>query len=379
MRYRSISSFALATLLTLAVVPATGATVTTVVATPAARSLPVARATSVPLTWNVTRVNSDGSAGATTVLSVMGTFRAGSPAGPVLGTNARSLSQTRAQATVTLIPLRESVLVPAAVVQRAVDLGVGRVYYVRTFDDGTGSATGAVEFRLSGGAGGSFGVERLAVTFEDGSVVDVVEPGTDLRARARVTFSGSGLLRATWEVAEPGGPSSRPLFRPLLLVRRYVSGRQSLVLHSPSLPTGLSGMYRLRLRIIDPEPAFVLPELKYFVRAADPDEVGAMVASGPRSGASLEPDTLFSWVSVPRARAYRLEIFDPDRGDQPVAGVIVDGERSETALSEVTRSRLEPGRYLWQIQAIDGAGRILAQSEPRALFVPSGAPAAGPR
>ncbi|HHN73625.1 MAG TPA: hypothetical protein ENK10_00190, partial [Acidobacteria bacterium] len=83
MRYRSISSFALATLLTLAVVPATGATVTTVVATPAARSLPVARATSVPLTWNVTRVNSDGSAGATTVLSVMGTFRAGSPAGPV--------------------------------------------------------------------------------------------------------------------------------------------------------------------------------------------------------------------------------------------------------------------------------------------------------
>ena len=232
MRHRGFPKrLALAAVLALAAALPMRAAVTTVSSTPAARSVPLARASSVSLVWNVTR-STVGGTGGTTVSSLSGTFRAGSVTGVVLGTVTRSLSQSRPLTPLTVFSFRESLLVPAEVVFRAHELGAERLFYVRTFDDGTGAATGAIELTVTGGAAGSYGVERLALTFEDGSVIDVVEPGTSLRAVARITFSGSGLLRAVWEVADPASLPGEPVFRPLVTVRRYVTARSSPVLRA---------------------------------------------------------------------------------------------------------------------------------------------------
>ncbi|MDQ7007458.1 MAG: hypothetical protein Q9Q40_09510 [Acidobacteriota bacterium] len=362
-------SMLIAALLALGALQPTRAAVTTVTATPASRSVPIARATSVAVVWNVTRVIT-GASGGTTVFSSGGTFRAGSTDGPILGTNARGLSQTKPPAPLTVLSFRESVLVPAQVVFRAHELGAGRLFYLRTFDDGTAAAGGAVELKITGGAGGSFGVERLALTFEGGSVIDVVEPGADLRAEARLTFSGSGLLRAVWEVAEPGDAVENAAFRPLAIVRRYVAGRRSPSLKSPALPVHLGGMYRVRLRLVAPTPGFTPPELRYFVRAAAPFRPAVMAPLGPRAGTTLDKSTRFAWSPVPGTRAYRLQILEPTDSTRAVTGAIVDAERRELVLSEITRAHLAPGeRYVWRVQAIDASGRVIAESPPRELVV----------
>ncbi len=361
---------AIAAELLLAAAQPMRAAITAVATTPTSRTVPLARASSVSLVWNVTRATVGGTGG-TTVSSLSGTFRAGSVTGVVIGTVTRSLSQSRPLAPITSFSFRESLLVPAEVVFRAHELGADRLFYVRTFDDGTGAATGAIELRVTGGAAGSYGVERLALTFENGSVIDVAEPEAELRAVARVTFSGSGLLRAVWEVTDPAGISGDAVLRPLVTVRRYVVARGSIELRSPPLPTHLTGSYRVRLRVTEPVPGFAAPELRYYVQAGTQARVSRLHVPAPAPGAVLHADTRFVWQAVPEALAYRLEIFDEaDRG-RAVTGVVVGGERTEAGLSVVSRGHLRPGRrYVWRVRAIGEGGRILAESEPRELFVP---------
>ncbi|HEB59778.1 MAG TPA: hypothetical protein ENJ01_11180 [Gammaproteobacteria bacterium] len=348
--------------------------ITAVNTTPAARSVPLGRAGSVAFVWNVTRTLSSGAGG--TVSSASGTFRAGSTSGTVLGTVARSLSQTRPGTGVTVFAFRESVLVPSAVIHRAHRLGVDRIFYVRTFDDGVTPGSGAIPLRITGGAGGSFGIARLALSFEDGSVIAVAEPDTPLHATAQITVSGSGLLRAVWEVADSAATAGSPVFRPLGTVRRYVTGRERITLQSPPLPTQLTGLHLVRLRINEPAPDFEIPQLRYFVRAVAAAPPPATLELGaPSPAALLHDETQFSWQAVAAARAYRLEIGVAETGaaNETVltAGVVVGAERAAASLSPMTRSHLQPAsRYRWRVLAIDADGRVIARSDWRELRTP---------
>ncbi|RMF75044.1 MAG: hypothetical protein D6738_04820 [Acidobacteria bacterium] len=360
----------LAMLAALATTATARAAVTAVSPSPAARNVTVSRATSVPLVWTVTRSVAAGGAGAT-VFSSAGTFRAAGPSGPVLGTVTRGLSQTRPVAPLTVFSLRETVLVPAAVVDAAIRLGVASVFYVRTFDDGFGAAAGAVELRITGGAASAFGIERLELAFANGRVIDVVDAGEQVRAVARATFSGSGLLRAAWEIAEPPATSGgAPVFRRLATVRRWVTGSAPVDLASPLLPARLSGLHLVRLRIAAPGAAFAEPELRYVVRAAAPERPAPMRVLSPTAGAVLGPKTRFGWQAVAGAQVYRLELLDAGSDGPRVAGVVLGAGRTWTSLPETTRARLVPGRrYAWRVQAVDGTGRVIGQSEPRTLRV----------
>ncbi len=358
----------------VAAAPPAGAVVFAVSPQPGQRTVALGSPASVSVAWRVERQFSAGGVPAgDTVSSAAGAFHAGSATGPLLGTVPRLLSQTRpVSGALTVFTFREAVTVPARVIHRAHRLGFSQVVYVRTFDDGFGAATGTVTLPVTGSGGAAFSVARVALSFADGSVLQVVEPGAPLAVQARLTVTGSGLLRAVWEVADPASTAGRPVYRVVRTVRRHLTGTGVQALPGPPLPTGARGGYRVRLRITQPRPGFEPPELAYFVSGGRGGALRSLPLVRPAPGVTLGPETRFAWRAVPGAAAYRLDLLDATRqGARPVTGVVVPGERSEAVLSAATRGHLVPGRrYRWRVRAIDGQGRMVAESEIRELRVP---------
>ncbi|HEY8553716.1 MAG TPA: hypothetical protein VIL43_04140 [Burkholderiales bacterium] len=220
-----------------------------------------------------------------------------------------------------------------------------------------------------------------------------------LGAFAEVTFTGTGLLQAQWEIAGPASTAGTPVFRVLSQVRQYLASGDTVTFRSPPLPTNAAGLHFVRLRITDPAPGFQPPEVRYFVleSRAGRDLPGRALALGsPPPRALLVPDSVFSWEPIRGARAYQLEIYDtgepgnlglPDLDNasgEPrpgeiaqalsrpaVTGVYVTGRETRTALAPNVRAHLLPGRrYFWRVLAIGDEGAVIGVSPMRELRTP---------
>ncbi len=288
--------------------------------------------------------------------------------------------------------VRETIRIPAAWLLWARRNGYTELHYVRYFDDGSGNK-GCNVFRIVLAAGGSFGgkgfgLSYVRMRFDDGSVARVVEQGAELRVRAEVRYRGHGLLRAVWEVADPARTrSGKVLYTPIATVHRYLTGTGRAVLEGPVLPTTLTGLHLVRLRLIEPEIDAPKLFLRYFVRAraAPPRALAEIVLQSPEPGAALAPDTRFAWSPVEGAAAYRLELYEapapgfagraggamaPEEGARPVAGLLLDGGERSAPLSALAASRLRgPAVYLWRVIAFGRDGRPVAASPYRRLVV----------
>ncbi len=346
---------------------------------PAAIQAAVGRSTSARVTWRIQRNNDPCDA---LVRSAFGVF--GTDADLVLGRVNIALSRrsacTRAGATaagVTVDTFTENVLIPDAVAQRALQMGITHFFYSRTFTDGGASSTAAVAVNVGGGTTGAFGISNVSLRFADESVIGMIDRAAALTATARIGYAGSGQIRAVWEIAGPSTTSGAPQFRILSVVNRFFGIGGEITLRSPTLPSAAAGRYRLRLRITRPAAGFPAPELTYFViekRAAPPPR--PIQTLSPARGTRLGPKTRFSWVPLADAQAYRLEFYPlgPDRQTpvdrKPAGGMLVLGTRHRLLLSLPARARLRPGAYQWRIVAIGDHGRILGASPPVPIYVP---------
>ncbi len=345
---------------------------------PATIQAAVGRSTSARITWHIQR---DGDPCDVIVRSASGVFR--TDAGLVLGRVNIALSRrsvcARASvaARVTVDTFTENVLIPDAVTQRALQLGITSFFYSRAFTDGAGSSTAAVTVTLGGGTTGAFGISNVSLRFADESVIGMIDRNAALTATARIGYAGSGQIRAVWEIAGPSTASGVPQFRILSVVNRFFGIGGEITLRSPTLPSATAGRYWLRLRITRPATAFPAPELTYFViekRAAPPPR--PIETLSPARGARLGPKTRFSWAPLADARAYRLEFYPlgPDRqtpvGRKPAGGMLVLGTHHRLLLSLPARARLRPGAYQWRIVAIGDHGRIVGASPPVPIYVP---------
>ncbi len=287
--------------------------------------------------------------------------------------------------------VRETIQVPASWLVWARKNGYRTLHYIRFFDDGTQTNCYVLKITLAGGGGFSareFGLSYVRMRFDDDSIARVVEQGAELRVRAEVRYRGHGLLRAVWEVADPARTrSGKVLYTPIATVHRYLTGTGRTVLEGPALPTTLTGLHLVRLRLI--EPAIDAPRLflRYFVRArtAPPAALASIALRAPEPGAALGPETRFAWTPVEGAAAYRLEVYEapvpgfagraggatkPEEGARPVAGLLLDGAERSAALSALAASRLRgPAVYLWRVIAFGRDGRPVAASPYRRLVV----------
>ena len=366
-------------------------------AAPSQTTAAFGRTNSAIVTWQIT--SSSVLDANMTIKGVRGEFL--TPSNAVLGVvnvplPVRSVFLPKGVSVVTAFT--ESVIIPPYVLDSARAQGLTQIFYSRIFSatDVTNSITtsgsGLLTISIGSSSGGILSIGRQALSFDDGEVRRVVGKGARLQAQASLNAQGSGLLRAAWEIAEPPSTLGTPVYRLLQPVQQYFSGSQEVNLRSPLLPTRDGGTYLVRLRIVEPEPAFSSPEIAYAVEESVTTPAEALKVLAPTGVVRVDAQTRFEWQAVRNAKFYRLEIYNQDvltlSGAQHtpraatsglneaapgrlVTGVVLPDTQTHTLLSAATRRHLQSGhRYVWLIQGIDGNGRVIAISAQGELIAP---------
>jgi hypothetical protein len=236
-----------------------------------------------------------------------------------------------------------------------------------------------------------FAVERLDLAFADDTRVKIVTKGESVVAVADITFEGSGLLSAIWEIAEPTTSGRASKFRDLSVVNKSLSATKREKLWSPQLPTDVTGTYAIRFRVSRPEPEKT-QLLRYFVGQGPTQEALEGKTVVPDSIATRSPDTAvsaettFSWDPVPGSVGYQVEIYDESGTEKavvvesgtfgtclvrhpselnrpPLVGLMAPGYQTEATLSQLAGSTLTGGNtYLWRVVALGPRGKVLCES-----------------
>jgi len=274
----------------------------------------------------------------------------------------------------------ETVTITAAQIAAWRSLGVRLVGYRREFQSAGGlPVTGQwlIELRAAGleGAreapGGELQVQRIDLDFNTGARIAVVERNASLGARAAIAYSGTGTLRARWEIAEPAS-QGQLMYRLLALVREPLGGGQVANLSYPALPTQTSGRYSLRFCVEEAgAPGVQCSDTATTVQAIYqvlPGEAAAIIRGVSPDHQDLGASEPFHWPAVGGTTTYQLQIFTPammpDSDPLFVTGLLLPGTVSSAPLTQLTRRKLVSGqRYLWRVTAHDIDGRLIARSE----------------
>ncbi|MGM0632190.1 MAG: hypothetical protein ACQETO_03350 [Pseudomonadota bacterium] len=376
------------------------------------RGVAVGIDTRVMLSWRGEAIVASPTGGR--LVSDQGLFRIGDPRkGETLGSVKSPLFQTiggrrEREKEAIRFTVNETVRVPPEVSRRAADAGATELHFVRQFSMG-GDAT-MIAFQtipLQPSVPGrdisarideeprSTGVrlERISLLFDRASVTETIDMAETLRAEASIRYQGAGLINAVWEVAMPASIQGNPFFVPIARVRDYLAGTREVTLESPVLPSREAGIYRVRLRVL--EPSLDTDELLLTYRVTEQSvqqrqRVPTIDMAPPRQIRSIDENTEFRWQPVQGSDVYRLEFYDqwpdgelPDgRVDDtmtqqagfalsPSTGLMVNGRQSSARLGRAVARRLRPGEsYYWRLVAIDGEGRVLGASRLHSLAIP---------
>lgn len=232
---------------------------------------------------------------------------------------------------------------------------------------------------------------RLELAFEDLSVVSFVDQNTPLKARLRISYLGTGLLRGRWMLAGPTSTVGTPVFATLQAVNQPLTRSQRTDIMSPSLPTHVPGRYYLAFCAdldIDTQARADLPLLDFCPGGLISTTVGfevfpeskratIAIATKPPIG-PVTAATEFLWTPVPGTALYQIQFMASEKpasgntesqgllNDELSAfagGMIVPAKTQSTVLSEGLLTLLRHReRYAWRITAYDDSGRILGAS-----------------
>ncbi len=329
--------------------------------------------------WSLGLIGASGTT--VTINSGSGVFRA--PDGSTLGTVNRSLQTTRILSNgSTTVAINESLTIPQSVIRQAQKKGYGRFSYTRQFTNGQSNGVATATFSITGGgAAGELSIRRVQMEYDDGRITAVIAPQSKLRARAVISYNGTGLLEYSWEVASPPSTQGQPIFVPLISRKQYLLAGDQVVLQTPTLPTGDNGNYLVRLRIEKPVANFRLPVLRYAVNRSGQVRAETRIAPlpviRPAPNAVLAPDTLFAWQPVVAANAYQLEIYTRPvrntnlpgaRQQAPITGILVPAAKTRITVGSLSRTHLLSGStYYWRVVAMSTRGRVIARSNFRRI------------
>jgi hypothetical protein len=285
----------------------------------------------------------------------------------------------------------ESFTIPAAVLSYAQTNNLTTFYYSRDFVAGAEGYTTPefVQINLAFPATNPdaiLNLNRVALRFSDNTSVKVIQPDTHIMAVADISYTGSGLFDAMWEIAEPVSTMGQPVFVPMQPVRQFLVAGGRVYLQTPVLPTQKQGLHILRLRVIQPALNFTAPILQYSVSTqgdiSSLPTLPPVRINAPLDNALLAADTRFEWQPVKSAHAYQLELFLPEQAGlkpdeaaiakrAPASGMMVPAKRNSLTLGELSRNKLRPNTtYYWRVIAIGNSGQILSSSALREIRIP---------
>jgi len=313
--------------------------------------------------------------------------------------------------------------IPPSVARRAYQAAqagaVSSFFYVRRFVDPQGARADEYVFvtcrMTGGGARTPFSLVNVRLAFEtDDPILSIPAGERPPRARARITYNGTGRLRGRWEIVLPSDepPSSEDLLTEATLPaelrgtqRRFTELERfsvflpptgEVVLDAPEpakLPTQLPGLHQLLLRIEAADDkegdsnletagagagvvhsggvaGFPIPPLRYYVGSASSigEAAAGFTALNPLDGAELTArPPVFSWSSVPGASLYRLEIQNQD-GARILEALIRPDAGSYQAPPWLVERLGTPG-LRWRVVAIGAGGRKLASTTTRSARI----------
>jgi hypothetical protein len=374
------------------------ATLTGARATPRQVTISASRDNVVSITWRVS-ATSDHRSG---VSSPVGTI-IDPGSGQVLSTANTSFDAGGAGP----FTFRENLVLDAATVQAWVARGIRRVVLQRTFGDPVGNTVnGSVVLRLTASqlqssrdpAPAELFVTSLRLEFGSGNNAVVIDSDASLQALLTVQYTGAGVLRGRWQLAEPESPDDAPIYRTLALVNTNLATSQRSTLRSPELPTHRSGRYLLRFCVTSqvgddafgdplcPNPALSVLA-SYRVQGSGKESIEVVRGLSP-DRQSVDAGTVFTWQQLAAAHVYQLQVFELGSGDadlpasreqganvEPrfVTGIVLDSASHSTNLSELMRSKLQRGhRYQWRVTAHDETGRMIGRSaEATFIYAPA--------
>ncbi len=333
--------------------------------------------------WQV--VEGQNPIGQATIRSTGGMFVSPS-SDEIFGRTTTSLFQTRTlvgPGNTTFI-FNESIVIPQSVIRNAQRSGFSQFLYMRTFsstpDDS--SLSNFVTFNITAGsAAGELSVRRVQMEFDDGRISSISAPNSKFQARAIISYSGTGLLEYTWEIATPPSTSGQATFFPLISRKQFLLSGDQVTLQSPNLPSIREGSYLLRLRIDKPIARFEMPQLHYAInRSAGSNatrEIISMQTSQPAEGVTLAPETEFVWQKISGAKAYQLEVYaKPVRANNlpgtkqqaPITGVLIPATKTRIKIGSLSRTHLIVGTtYYWRVVALSDKGQVVGRSEFRSI------------
>jgi hypothetical protein len=253
-------------------------------------------------------------------------------------------------------------LAPAAVAE-AQRLGVNTLVLTRTFGLKP-AVTARVTIEIGGSASGPLALSRVALHFDDRTLVRLLRPGESAVAIAEITFSGNGVFSGLWEVATPPSTQGEPVFVPLGAASTNLTAGGIAEVTSPALPSSIAGTYYVRFRVRSPVVPFQSLVLRYGVEQGP--AIPPIVVTSPEAHATLKPDTRFAWQPAAGAIAYRLEFYSADAApdyEPPLSGELLPVERRDSVLSALAQTHLAAGRaYRWRIVALDADGEVVGRS-----------------
>ena len=354
--------------------------------------LPISQAASLNVNWAVN--SDDPTQFQWTVFSDRGRLLAD-------GSEITSINQRLTQVVTApqTVQIAETALVPLGALQAALNRGARVITYERTFRLAGGqSRTASIRILPQGDFSSAFAISRLELSFDDNSLIRIIDRNETLAARLKVNYSGAGLLQGAWQIADGVSTSGQPFFRTLRTVRRSLIPGQQVVLVSPDLPSETSGTVLVRFLVTDPAFNADFPTLRYAVRNSSLSQAGQaprqIAARSPSPGGILNANTLFAWENVENAFAYKIELYeltlqknnpilnnipvdgaptlDPfgEGGATLVGGKYVQSGNDKANLGQVTLQLLSPGRvYAWRVVALNGVGMMMAASHYGYLVV----------
>jgi len=227
----------------------------------------------------------------TTVSSNTIQIRAGTSSGPILLSVSKPLLKV-APAGLTDQIFKETIYLPLSIVYRARKMGYTSISIQRQFSDGNSTLTTASNFILSGSSAAGFSISKIQLKFKSYKALkqgNSIQPqlvsygdnrrntvtskntyvlGEAFSGYAIINYTGSGLIKATWEIADPQNSSSRkPIFRVLMQVTKFQPGFGVVKIATPILPTHDTGRYLLRLKITQPNIGFTTPVRSYYIKS----------------------------------------------------------------------------------------------------------------
>ncbi len=252
----------------------------------------------------------------------------------------------------------EVVQIPVGVIKRAEKINSSKIFYKRFFKGERVSVAviSEVKIGITTEAGAEFQIKRLQIYFNNKKPqITVYKNQKNLKAYAKIDFTGSGILQGYWEVDG----------RILSNVHKHLTYGRSVIIETPDFvkfPTYSPGTHIVRFVITNPKITFSLPEAIYFVTTYE-KKMAEIILINPPDGSKLNytPPT-FEWKSKKDFSYFIAEFFKEEKPKEVIFSAYSFSNYYKMPRSIFQKVFAPNKTYKWSVKGFDKKANLAGKS-----------------